>query len=488
MMSICSLSKPIYFANHTRYLILIISLIALSILTSNTLILNFTIICMSDNEKQIFNATEEHLHLNGKLYQFTQSQKGLLFSATAIGNLIGTYPVIVLERRIGIRKMFVLFGIISAIATLLIPWCDTFGFIFLLAMRFIEGFAYASAYPVVGSITSQWSLLADSGMYMSLMTCHLQLGPLFTMPVSGASCVSSFGWPASYYIHGVLTLIIMAMFYIVYRDSPRLHKNVSSKELSKIEFGKTVTYEKKMPKVPYSAIVRDISIWGVWIASIGGTFGFQIFFQYGPVYINEVLHFAVEKTGFATALPMLLSIVVKVLSGPFSDHAACCKEKTRVMLFTFISQGFMVACFLFLALVPAHLASLSQIAYTAAIASSGLNCVGVIKSGQLVARQHTHFIMSVLSIISCSVILILPLFVSILAPDNTSKQWSVIFFIIIGLMIGSNGFFFFVGEASPASWTKVNSQKVFATDNRIKTLGNDNDNGLNNNHSSNMRI
>ncbi|VDK44648.1 unnamed protein product [Gongylonema pulchrum] len=159
------------------------------------------------------------------------------------------------------------------------------------------------------------------------------------MPVSGALCVSSFGWPASYYVHGILTIIIMAAFYAIYRDSPRIHKNVSSKELSKIEFGKDVTYEKKMPVVPYGAMVRDIAIWGVWIASIGGTFGFQIFFQYGPVYINEVLHFAVEKTGFTTALPMILSIVVKVLSGPFSDHAACCGEKTRVMLFTFISQG-----------------------------------------------------------------------------------------------------------------------------------------------------
>ncbi|VDK43371.1 unnamed protein product [Gongylonema pulchrum] len=124
----------------------------------------------------------------------------------------------------------------------------------------------------------------------------------------------------------------------------------------------------------------------------------------------------------------------------------------------------MVACFLFLALVPSHMASLAQIAYTAAIAFSGLNCVGVIKSGQLVARQHTHFVMSVLSIISCSVILILPLLVSLLAPDNTSQQWSVIFYIIIALMVLSNGFFFFVGEASPAPWTKTNSQQVYTTD------------------------
>uniref|UniRef100_A0AAF5Q383 Major facilitator superfamily (MFS) profile domain-containing protein n=2 Tax=Wuchereria bancrofti TaxID=6293 RepID=A0AAF5Q383_WUCBA len=416
---------------------------------------------MSDEMAQISNSTAQQSHSSEKTYYFTRTEKGLLFSATAIGNLIGTYPVILLEEKLTIRKLFTLFGVISAISTSLIPCLANFGFEFLFAMRFLEGFAYASAYPTLGTITSQWSLLADSGMYMSLIMCHLQIGPLFTMPVSGALCVSSFGWPATYYIHGALTLFIIIIFYIIYRDSPKIHKNVSSKELSKIEFGKEVTYAKRMPKVPYSAIIRDISIWGVWIASIGGTLGFQIFFQYGPVYLNEVLNFTVEKAGLASALPMIFSIIVKVLAGPLSDHAACCGEKARVMLFTFISQGFMTACFIFLALIPTNSASLGQIAYTAAIAFSGLNCVGVIKSAQLVARQHTHFVLSILSIISCLIILIIPLFVSLIAPDNTTEQWSKIFYIIIVLMVVCNGFFFIVGKASPAQWTKVNNQQVY---------------------------
>ncbi|MCP9264279.1 hypothetical protein DINM_022320 [Dirofilaria immitis] len=373
---------------------------------------------MSDDKiTQEFNSTTEELDLSKKSsgYYFTTTEKSLLFSATAIGNLIGTYPVILLEK-----------------------------------IKY-QGFACASTYPVLGTITSQWSLLADSGMYMSLIMCHLQLGPLFTMPISGALCVSSFGWPATYYIHGILTLLIMLLFYILYRDSPKIHKNVSSKELSKIEFGKEVTYEKKMPKVPYGAILRDISIWGVWIASIGGTFGFQIFFNMGQyILMKFVLHFTVEKAGLATALPMILSLIVKVLAGPFSDHANCC--------------SFMAACFIFLALIPSNSANLGQIAYTASLAFSGLNSVGVIKSAQLIARQHTHFILSIISIINCLVILIIPLFVLFLAPNNTVEQWSKIFYVIVGLLIICTIFFFAVGEASPASWTKVNNQQVYTID------------------------
>ncbi|VDN85898.1 unnamed protein product, partial [Brugia pahangi] len=84
---------------------------------------------MSDETAQMSNTTAQ---------QTCETQKGLLFSATAIGNLIGTYPVIVLEEKLSIRKLFTLFGMISAISTSLIPWLANFGFEFLFAMRFLE--------------------------------------------------------------------------------------------------------------------------------------------------------------------------------------------------------------------------------------------------------------------------------------------------------------------------------------------------------------
>uniref|UniRef100_A0A914S7B7 Uncharacterized protein n=1 Tax=Parascaris equorum TaxID=6256 RepID=A0A914S7B7_PAREQ len=52
-----------------------------------------------------------------------------------------------------------------------------------------------------------------------------------------------------------------------------------------------------------------------------------------------VLHFEIESTGFATAMPYIFSMIIKICTGPLSDHAPCMSEKARVMMFTFISQG-----------------------------------------------------------------------------------------------------------------------------------------------------
>lgn len=63
---------------------------------------------------------------------------------------------------------------------------------------------------------------------------------------------------------------------------------MSTSELSKIQKGKDFELENIKMKVPYRAIARDPSVWGIFATNIGGNLGFQIFMQYGPIYLNKV--------------------------------------------------------------------------------------------------------------------------------------------------------------------------------------------------------
>uniref|UniRef100_A0A1I7Y3N0 MFS domain-containing protein n=1 Tax=Steinernema glaseri TaxID=37863 RepID=A0A1I7Y3N0_9BILA len=444
--------KRSVFRDSTRYAVLVLSTVCMTLVMSNTLALNFTIICMGSESG---NGTT--------VYDYSQAEKGWLFSAVAIGSLIGTIPITELFTRYGARKVKTAYGLISALATLLSPWAASQGFYWLFAMRAIQGFALTMTYSACGAITSQWATLERSGIFMALLSCHLQFSPMFTMPVAGAFCVSSLGWTGVYYLQGILTLVFFALFYHFYRDTPRMHKSVSDKELGKLEKGKSGVGQKPK-RTPYGAISKDLCIIGAWMSWVGGASAFQIFLQYGPTYLNKVLHYEVAKTGFATAIPYMLAFIMKVVAGPFSDYATCISERARLVVFTIISQGTMALCFVILALIPTEQAFLGWCAYTAAITFSGLNCVGIFKCAQMVSRQYLTFVMSVFSVINSLSVLILPPFVSFMVPTNSPSEWATVFFIICGLVIVTNVFFCFVCKAEPASWTKDTQQNVISVD------------------------
>uniref|UniRef100_A0A914YXZ8 MFS transporter n=1 Tax=Panagrolaimus superbus TaxID=310955 RepID=A0A914YXZ8_9BILA len=173
------------------------------------------------------------------------------------------------------------------------------------------------------------------------------------MPVSGELCASEYGWQSVYYLQGGITLLSFIVFYFFYRDSPQIHKNVSQKELIKITSGKCLVIytngKKQHQPVPYWEILKDISVWGIFISCFGGTFGFQILSQYGPTYLNKVLGFDLVKTGFAAAFPFILSICFKLIAAPFSDRFTLISQKARIIMFNSLAQFPMSICLILLA-------------------------------------------------------------------------------------------------------------------------------------------
>ncbi|KAK6057927.1 hypothetical protein COOONC_04515 [Cooperia oncophora] len=119
-----------------------------------------------------------------------------LFSAIAIGCLIGTIPGPYLIHRVGVWGTMTLFGVLSTFATLAFPLAVHFGFVTVFVMRVLQGIGTSLSYPVTGLIASQWSTTKSAGTFIAVLSCHVQFCSIFTMPVSGALCETSLGWPS----------------------------------------------------------------------------------------------------------------------------------------------------------------------------------------------------------------------------------------------------------------------------------------------------
>uniref|UniRef100_A0A914YN16 Uncharacterized protein n=1 Tax=Panagrolaimus superbus TaxID=310955 RepID=A0A914YN16_9BILA len=157
------------------------------------------------------------------------------------------------------------------------------------------------------------------------------------------------------------------------------------------------------------------------------------------------------------AAPFIGALSRKINSGPLSDKLTIISQQKRCIVFASISQFLMAFCIFALGWMPIKNKIFAKIAFTVAIMASSLNVVGVVKSAQLQSRQHAHVIMTVIAFINSAIVLLLPLFVSTLSPNNSPTEWPKIFYLIAILVTVTTIIFNFTCETDPRPWTHSNT-------------------------------
>ncbi|TKR59505.1 hypothetical protein L596_029165 [Steinernema carpocapsae] len=448
-----------------RFLILLIACLGLTLLFANGAIFHFTVICMDrkhfENENPVSsNVTIKHDN------SFSSYEESVLFGALAMGCIIGNYPTVKLFDLYGFRSTFTGFGILSAVGTIVVPLLGH-SFYVILADRLIQGFALAASFLAFGIVPNDIALDKEKSLFVSLLSCSLQLGPCLIMPISGLLCSSSLGWEGAYYLSGGLTILIFLIFYFTYRTTANSEQNAVS----------NLTHDKISPQniqpqnavvkqqisdcdsvsskdeVPYKSILTCPSVWGIMVIAFGDTIGFTVFLLYGPIYINKALGFDVTETGLLSALPYIISIVTKAFGGVFLDRASCIKERLRVLLFTSISQGAMTLCFLVLTQISADMAIIGQSMLTLMMVFSGLAFIGLMSGTQIISQQYGYVVTSALAIQDSLAGLLVPALVALAAPNYDKEEWRMVFYILVVLLSATNVIFVVLTKVKPAVWT-----------------------------------
>ncbi|CAD6194728.1 unnamed protein product [Caenorhabditis auriculariae] len=432
-----------------RYVVLTATIVCLSSIMANIVCFNFTILCMP--------RTGEVLSGNHTAYEgYTKNERTWLFSAVAVGALLAVVPVAHAISTIGSKKVFFAAGMLTGVATALVPVAATFDLNTFLALRFIQGISFAACMPTVGSVTSSWASLHQQGLFIAVLTTFGQLSSVFSMPVSGQLCTSSLGWQSVYYVHAGISFVSFILWFVVYTDTPDQNKMVKTRELAEINAGKSsssLVAQNKPTAIPYLEIVTTPSVWGVWVGALGDLVAVQLIHTFSPLYIRQVLQYSVNHTGFAAAVPVLVQFCVKVFAGHSSDKIRGVSETTKLRVFNTVALGFSAVFLAVLGFVQKGQGLLGLSLISLATAMFGFNGGGFNKCATMVSRQYSHFVLANIQFIWCLSMLICPILVSLLLPTGSVAEWRTVFFAHAGLLLVSNAVFCALATAKPAPWT-----------------------------------
>ncbi|CAB3403789.1 unnamed protein product [Caenorhabditis bovis] len=434
------------FGTRTRFVLMVLILLCLTSIWSNILAFNFAVICMNAGDNSTANT--------GNLEDgFTNFQKSWAMSIVAIAALIGNFPVVQLVGLVGIRTVFTGLGILSAVSTLLVPVSIRMGFYYFLAIRALQGFAFAANFPVIGSFCAKWSYFKQSGLFVSALVAYVQLAPAITMPASGALC-DAFQWPSVFYAHGAVSLILFVTYGLFYRNSPQKHPFVGNVELKKISIGKIANVDKRaLKKIPYGPILKTPAIWAVWIAAIGNFTCVNMMFLFSPTYLSQVLGFPVHSTGLSSAIPPLLQFLAKLIVGAISDRIHFISEATKFRIFNSVAFFGSAVFLTVLAFMGDSRKDLNMVVLGISAGLLGATTGGFFKAGPILSKQYSHFVTGNVSLGITITMLIVPFVVNALTHNNTQEEWSWVFLITAAVMVVTNLIFCVFVRGEPCEWT-----------------------------------
>ena len=286
--------------------------------------------------------------------QFDYTQLGLLGTGNFMGYLSMAIIGGFLAARFGTRTVITIALVLMGVTMILTGLAKSFGFAF--AMRLLTGLGNGAAYVPAMALGSAWFSVGKRGFATGIVSGGIGLG-MFLSGVIVPFILKSYqtdGWRYSWYILGILVLVVAVIVFIFLRNQPSdkglLPVGEEKKEQNPAAQG-------KVSSLDWGKVYKMKALWFLGI----------VYFFYGLSYIIYVVFFAaylVKEIGhtqawagglWATAGG--LSIFCGVIWGSISDRIGRGKGSAFAYLVLALSYlvfalvkveaGFYISAFLF---------------------------------------------------------------------------------------------------------------------------------------------
>jgi sugar phosphate permease len=178
--------------------------------------------------------------------------------------------------------------------------------------RLLLGVGEAGAYPSCTKLVSQWFPARERAIATSIFDSGSRVGSALSIPVV-ALIFSSVGWKAAFVVTGLLGLVWILGWFVIYRNP----EPVDASSANTVAAAPRAAEERN--RVTWASLFRHRTLWGMMLGFFCLNFVIYFFITWFPSYLVQTRGFSLKSLGTLGMIPALISIPGGWLGGYVSD-------------------------------------------------------------------------------------------------------------------------------------------------------------------------
>ncbi|KRZ14949.1 Sialin, partial [Trichinella zimbabwensis] len=311
------------------------------------------------------------------------------------------------------------------------------------------------SYPSMQAIWSHWAPEYEKAKLSGIVFSGSFFGTVIASPLT-AVIAQRFNWTTVFYVSGICGFIWSSIWLTTIAETPRSDQKITEAELEIIEKDKVLGNKLKTKSIPWKELITSKAVWAIIAVHTTENWGFYTMLTYLPAYMNDVLGFKLESTGFTSALPYLAMGILLQAGGYVADYINSKNIITLVLLRKLMASGGLFVQVLFTVILSFTVNYVAAtILMTFCIGFGGLVWASFSINQLDIAPQYASVIMGISNTFATLPGMISPSIVGAIVQRGVLSEWCIIFYITaIFYAIGGVVFALFA-KAEVQSWAKL---------------------------------
>jgi ACS family glucarate transporter-like MFS transporter len=249
----------------------------------------------------------------------TQLQIGWLETAFLVTYTALQFPGGLAGQFLGARRMFTLCGLLSLLATLVVPLLPSMAhgnplFWTLLMAQLLLGASQAPIFAMLSGTLECWFPPRQWALTQGLSSCGIGLGGA-AAPAAIASLMVLLGWRPALLMVALPMAFLAALWWQHGRDRPAQHPKVTAAEIAELPAAESSIGMARPSWRRIRALLLNPDLAGLTFSYFTMNLVFYLITFWSFLYLVQARHFSVLQGGLAAALPPLAGAVGAGLGG-----------------------------------------------------------------------------------------------------------------------------------------------------------------------------